>query len=501
MTFVPGTFTITKAIHSAVTVSEANTPTVPTVSLTGLTLDVKNFITPAPAESTTYTVTAATGVVVASPLPTVSGSVVTYSVSNSSNADPGSITITVNDPNYEVYEVTIPVKASTSANFKTETDFTNTGVADNTVSAVTVTGLENYARTQSSDTTAIEVVFDVEKVAADSVSDTIKGNVLNVARGRFSALGYSDTDIKRAYLNIDIKKYSATDFASLNTSGAYDTVTDIGTPVEIALNVGTDVTAKRPVVVRDHGGSTVLLTEIGARATSSYQDGRFYVDKSAGIIYVYTRYFSTYSLVYASSVPVTVTFDSAGGSAVASVTLKSGKSVTKPADPTRSGYTFNGWLIGGAEYNFSTLVTSNITLTARWTLIASEGSTSGGAGNSRVSSRGSSSSSRGSNSGSSRGSSSSTSKSYVTTTRPGTGTTTSKSTVTTNPATGNSKGYVTQSSLDGAKPVMTDNAEEIEKTENVEEAVEEVFEESVEEITPVHEEKQTDKLKNKDDGL
>ncbi len=67
----------------------------------------------------------------------------------------------------------------------------------------------------------------------------------------------------------------------------------------------------------------------------------------------------------------TVTFETSGGSAVAPVTVDTGSTVTKPADPTKSGYTFGGW------YKDSTLqtpwdfangtVTADTTLYAKWT--------------------------------------------------------------------------------------------------------------------------------------
>ncbi len=64
-----------------------------------------------------------------------------------------------------------------------------------------------------------------------------------------------------------------------------------------------------------------------------------------------------------------VTFDSNGGSSVSSQTVEKGKTATKPANPTREGYTFGGWYIdinSNNEYNFSTEVTKNITLIAKW---------------------------------------------------------------------------------------------------------------------------------------
>ncbi len=61
-----------------------------------------------------------------------------------------------------------------------------------------------------------------------------------------------------------------------------------------------------------------------------------------------------------------VTFDSDGGSAVASQTLEKGNKATKPANPTKEGHTFKYWALNGVEYNFDTPVTENIDLKAVW---------------------------------------------------------------------------------------------------------------------------------------
>ncbi len=75
----------------------------------------------------------------------------------------------------------------------------------------------------------------------------------------------------------------------------------------------------------------------------------------------------------ADPVTYTVTFDANGGSSVASQTVTEGGVATEPAAPTKSGYTFNGWLLNGAAYNFATAVNANITLVASWT--ANQGTT------------------------------------------------------------------------------------------------------------------------------
>ncbi len=65
-------------------------------------------------------------------------------------------------------------------------------------------------------------------------------------------------------------------------------------------------------------------------------------------------------------VTFTVTFNSDGGSAVASQTVDDGKLAVKPAAPTKEGYDFLGWYLGDVEYKFDTAVSADITLVAHW---------------------------------------------------------------------------------------------------------------------------------------
>jgi uncharacterized repeat protein (TIGR02543 family) len=66
----------------------------------------------------------------------------------------------------------------------------------------------------------------------------------------------------------------------------------------------------------------------------------------------------------------TVKFDSDGGTEISSQTVDKGSKASKPDDPTKVGYTFDGWYLanGTEEYNFDNGVTSDITLTAKWTV-------------------------------------------------------------------------------------------------------------------------------------
>ena len=67
---------------------------------------------------------------------------------------------------------------------------------------------------------------------------------------------------------------------------------------------------------------------------------------------------------------LTVTFDSNGGSSVTGQSIVYGEVASKPDNPTLSGKVFLGWFVQENpfinSYNFSTSVTSNITLYAKW---------------------------------------------------------------------------------------------------------------------------------------
>lgn len=65
----------------------------------------------------------------------------------------------------------------------------------------------------------------------------------------------------------------------------------------------------------------------------------------------------------------TVSYDSKGGTDVASEAVLHGELATIPADPSKDGHVFAGWYVDpeySSAYDFSTPVTSDITLHAKW---------------------------------------------------------------------------------------------------------------------------------------
>ena len=72
--------------------------------------------------------------------------------------------------------------------------------------------------------------------------------------------------------------------------------------------------------------------------------------------------------IYGNTTGVIVTYKD-GDSEYAKQVLPSGTLATRPDDPTKPGYIFDGWYTSdGAQWDYTTAVTENITVTARWTL-------------------------------------------------------------------------------------------------------------------------------------
>jgi uncharacterized repeat protein (TIGR02543 family) len=101
---------------------------------------------------------------------------------------------------------------------------------------------------------------------------------------------------------------------------------------------------------------------------------------SGGTLYPWPYTLTTDVTMYAhwSNTPpplpeYTITFNSEGGSTVASITAEAGTQVAEPAEPTKSGYIFEGWYndaSGGVEYDWPYRLEANVTMYAQWEALA-----------------------------------------------------------------------------------------------------------------------------------
>ena len=67
----------------------------------------------------------------------------------------------------------------------------------------------------------------------------------------------------------------------------------------------------------------------------------------------------------------TVKFNVDGGSSISSQKVESGKTATKPNDPTKKGYSFGGWYNDSSlttEFDFTSIISGNVTIYAKWNI-------------------------------------------------------------------------------------------------------------------------------------
>lgn len=130
-------------------------------------------------------------------------------------------------------------------------------------------------------------------------------------------------------------------------------------------------------VYRYKMGDAQATGAFSAAGHNNYCDSPIACDAKGNLYYI-----NDSGTLFKLSGGVKVSFETGEGSKVDFQTTADGKLV-KPADPTRDGYTFGGWYTDEActqAYDFSTPVTADLTLYAKWTKNAFNPGGNGGSG-------------------------------------------------------------------------------------------------------------------------
>lgn len=130
-------------------------------------------------------------------------------------------------------------------------------------------------------------------------------------------------------------------------------------------------------VYRYKMGDAQATGAFSASGHNNYCDSPIACDAKGNLYYI-----NDSGTLFKLSGGVKVSFETGEGSKVDFQTTADGKLV-KPADPTRDGYTFGGWYTDEActqAYDFSTPVTADLTLYAKWTKNAVNPGGNGGSG-------------------------------------------------------------------------------------------------------------------------
>lgn len=167
------------------------------------------------------------------------------------------------------------------------------------------------------------------------------------------------------HTNIKISSWKTHQFSVSDNTATY-TFTDVSAgDYEFGMRIGKDDnwTANGSSITRQN--STMTVASGGA-------NNKFKADMAGDYTFTYNLTTKLLTVTYPGIVTYTVTFNANGhGTASSAQTVNSGDKATRPTDPTASGYTFGGWYTNaectGTAYDFNTVVTSNLTLYAKWT--------------------------------------------------------------------------------------------------------------------------------------
>ncbi|MBR3561021.1 MAG: S-layer homology domain-containing protein [Oscillospiraceae bacterium] len=291
------------------------------------------------------------------------------------------VTLNVKGNHYQDYTITVIAKEvgedelSNTTAVKLNDNGVPTGVTD-----VDSGNLKDYTDQQSESTegeTTVDVVMSVEPVQTPEKSRQKTEDVLG-------------PDAKTDTIDVIINE-TKTITNGDETEVVTDMVTDAGQVLEIVVDY--DMTGKYcPVITREHEeGDNFPELVVFRRLTEKpdeppYEEGTYYVDYNEddpanSKIYIYSQYFSKFTIGYVDDESYTVIFDANGGvgtddahATTAIQTLKAGEA--HDLDDVmfkRSGYTFAGWNTkrdgsGQAYANQGsiTLQDEDVTLYAQW---------------------------------------------------------------------------------------------------------------------------------------
>jgi uncharacterized repeat protein (TIGR02543 family) len=191
---------------------------------------------------------------------------------------------------------------------------------------------------------------------------TTAGGAVAYANGANYTIGAAGVTL---YAKWTINTYTFTAVPSLGT------LTCNGGACSASYNYGTSLSMSATSVA----GYTVALSSTGtANGCTSAGGGAGAAATCTAVIPVgNTGVTATYSPISYS-----ITFNSAGGTGVSTITQNYGTAITPPANPTRTGYTFTGWSPALA----GTMPVGGQALTAGWSINSYTVSTSAGGGGS-----------------------------------------------------------------------------------------------------------------------
>ena len=253
--------------------------------------------------------------------------------------------------------------------------YTISNVADGSYYAYITAYKGNESRQSSGSAFTVSTQPTTYTVTLNADDGTINaGNITSYTYGVGATLPTDVTKTGYTFLgwfdgNTKVTAISTTD-TGVKTYLAHWAAND--SPVAVYAIVD-GVTETEPIATVVPKYDTKVLPELN-KLTAATLD-RYGYDRAAGFFAANSDAIDTntlaqtYDKVYVryTSKLFTVTFRTDGGSSVSAQQVRYQKTASRPTDPTRDGYIFKGWLDeAGCAFSFSTPITQNRTLTAKW---------------------------------------------------------------------------------------------------------------------------------------
>ena len=176
--------------------------------------------------------------------------------------------------------------STTTGTSSSSVSFSNPNNVSSGITNVASSALTSYANSKKQTGKKITFTLNVKPIQKSDLGST----ELN-AIAEFGDESVVTTD------SLDVKVHRTIKDSNDNVEADED-LSDLGASIDVIAYVGTTNAAKTVNVIREHDGTVKKFSKLTSRPSSSFTDGTYYVDKTNGKVYIYSRYFSRFTLIY-----------------------------------------------------------------------------------------------------------------------------------------------------------------------------------------------------------
>ena len=237
---------------------------------------------------------------------------------------------------------------------------------------VMVGGLEEVAKDNAEESKEVTVTMTVKKEDESSATGEVKQQIEEIKEAVAADTSTVSGNTELEVLDVKVEKKVGDEAAT--------TITETSQVVEIIVSFNMNGRFGFSLY-RHHDGKAEPFQSRSSRFTtkSSFMDGYFFADKTAGLFYIYTSRFSTYAIGYEEGTSYTVTVNSGTGGG----DYAAGATVTITADAAPSGKVFDKWTTSdGVTFTNASSATTTFTMPAYAVTVTATYKTSGGGGTS-----------------------------------------------------------------------------------------------------------------------